>query len=106
MVRLILAASVTEPATAVSIAAVTFSETAWRSAARTFAVSACFFTSPLRLKRDPPLVEVPMHRAGTDEPGRHFQESDLLSPKLPPPRLPGRKALNLHASRLREDARM
>src|SRR5258708_1882705 len=45
MVRLILAAAVTEPATAVSIAAVTFSEPAWRSAARTLAVSACFFTN-------------------------------------------------------------
>src|SRR3979490_1486430 len=44
MVRLILAASETEPATAVSIAAVTFSEPAWMSAARTLAVSACFFT--------------------------------------------------------------
>src|SRR5215207_6803444 len=45
MVRLILAASLTEPATAVSIAAVTFSEPAWISAARTLAVSACFFTN-------------------------------------------------------------
>src|SRR6266567_3218825 len=45
MLRLILAASETEPATAVSIAAVTFSEPAWRSAARTLAVSACFFTN-------------------------------------------------------------
>src|SRR6266404_9292503 len=45
MLRLILAASVTEPATAVSIAAVTFSEPAWKSAARTLAVSACFFTN-------------------------------------------------------------
>src|SRR4029079_1281122 len=45
MLRLILAASETEPATAVSIAAVTFSEPAWMSAARTLAVSACFFTN-------------------------------------------------------------
>src|SRR3954449_8655336 len=44
MLRLILAASETEPATAVSIAAVTFSVPAWMSAARTLAVSACFFT--------------------------------------------------------------
>ena len=35
----------TEPATAVSIAAVTFSVPAWMSAARTLAVSACFFTN-------------------------------------------------------------
>src|SRR5437868_5416487 len=45
MLRLILAASETEPETAVSIAAVTFSEPAWKSAARTLAVSACFFTN-------------------------------------------------------------
>src|SRR5258705_2645953 len=45
MLRLILAASETEPATAVSMAAVTFSEPACMSAARTFAVSACFFTN-------------------------------------------------------------
>src|SRR6185312_6982368 len=45
MLRLILAASATEPATAVSTAAVTFSEPAWKSAARTLAVSACFFTN-------------------------------------------------------------
>src|SRR3954466_12123976 len=45
MLRLILAASVTEPATAVSMAAVTFSEPACMSAARTLAVSACFFTN-------------------------------------------------------------
>src|SRR5260221_9054513 len=45
MLRLILAASVTEPATAVVIAAGTFWDPAWRSAARTFAVSACFFTN-------------------------------------------------------------
>src|SRR4029453_557503 len=45
MLRLILAASVTEPAAAVSMAAVTFSEPAWKSAARTLAVSACFFTN-------------------------------------------------------------
>src|SRR5882757_4985377 len=43
MLRLILAASETEPATAVSMAAVTFSEPACMSAARTLAVSACFF---------------------------------------------------------------
>src|SRR3981081_3166001 len=45
MLRLILAASETEPATAVSSAAVTFSEPACRSAARSLAVSACFFTN-------------------------------------------------------------
>src|SRR6478736_7069016 len=45
MLRLILAASETEPATAVSMTAVTFSEPACMSAARTFAVSACFFTN-------------------------------------------------------------
>src|SRR5205823_15124284 len=45
MLRLILAASETEPATAVSMASVTFSEPAWKSAARTLAVSACFFTN-------------------------------------------------------------
>src|SRR6266700_8385808 len=45
MLRLILAASETEPATAVSMAAVTFSEPACISAARTLAVSACFFTN-------------------------------------------------------------
>src|SRR5205085_1821229 len=45
MLRLILATSETEPAAAVSIAAVTFSEPAWKSAARTLAVSACFFTN-------------------------------------------------------------
>src|SRR6476661_9698062 len=45
MLRLILATSETEPAAAVSIAAVTFSEPAWMSAARTLAVSACFFTN-------------------------------------------------------------
>src|SRR3954466_1570275 len=45
MLRLILAASVTEPATAVSIALVTFSEPAYASAARTLAASACFFTN-------------------------------------------------------------
>src|SRR3954453_336746 len=45
MLRVILAASVTEPAAAVSMAAVTFSEPAWKSAARTLAVSACFFTN-------------------------------------------------------------
>src|SRR5690242_11651926 len=45
MLRLILAASETEPATAVSIASVTFSEPAWKSAARTLAASACFFTN-------------------------------------------------------------
>src|SRR5213083_1646697 len=45
MLRLILAASETEPATAVSMAAVTFSEPACMSAARTLAVSACFFTN-------------------------------------------------------------
>src|ERR1700759_4107507 len=45
MLRLILAASLTEPAAAVSMAAVTFSEPACRSAARTLAVSACFFTN-------------------------------------------------------------
>src|ERR1700690_3216749 len=44
MVRLILAASVTEPETAVSIAAVTFSEPACRSAARSLAVLALFLT--------------------------------------------------------------
>src|SRR6201992_3893611 len=45
MLRLILAASVTEPATAVSIAAVTFSEPACRSAARSLAVLAVFLTN-------------------------------------------------------------
>src|ERR1700761_2048076 len=45
MLRLILAASETEPAAAGSIAGVTFSEPAWKSAARTLAVSACFFTN-------------------------------------------------------------
>src|ERR1700704_3229128 len=45
MLRVILATSVTEPETAVSIAAVTFSEPAWKSAARSLAVSACFFTN-------------------------------------------------------------
>src|SRR3954470_10092886 len=40
MLRLILAASLTEPATAVSIAAVTFSEPAWISAALSLAVPA------------------------------------------------------------------
>src|ERR1700736_810717 len=45
MLRLILAASVTEPATAVSIAAVTFSEPACRSAARSFAVEAVRLTN-------------------------------------------------------------
>src|ERR1700709_1043108 len=45
MLRLILATSETEPAAAVSIAAVTFSEPAWKSAARTLAASACFFTN-------------------------------------------------------------
>src|ERR1700727_874106 len=44
MLRLILAASVTEPETAVSIAAVTFSEPACRSAARSLAVLAVFLT--------------------------------------------------------------
>src|SRR6202045_2976672 len=44
MLRLILAASLTEPVTAVSIAAVTFSEPAWKSAARSLAVPAVFFT--------------------------------------------------------------
>src|ERR1700720_3503863 len=45
MLRLILAASLTESATAVSIAAVTFSEPACRSAARSLAVLAVFFTN-------------------------------------------------------------
>src|SRR3954447_26367681 len=45
MLRLILAASLTEPATAVSIAAVTFSEPANTSAARSFALLALFFTN-------------------------------------------------------------
>src|SRR4051795_8564216 len=45
MLRLILAASETEPETAVSIASGTFSEPAYASAARTLAVSACFFTN-------------------------------------------------------------
>src|SRR5258707_239127 len=45
MLRLILAASLTESATAVSIAAVTFSEPACRSAARSLAVLAGFFTN-------------------------------------------------------------
>src|SRR6476469_1711187 len=45
MLRLILAASLTESATAVSIAAVTFSEPACRSAARSLAVPAVFFTN-------------------------------------------------------------
>src|SRR5882757_8633647 len=45
MVRLILAASLTESATAVSIAAVTFSEPACRSAVRSLAVLAVFFTN-------------------------------------------------------------
>src|SRR4051812_15835243 len=45
MLRLILALSETEPATAVSIALVTFSEPAYASAARTLAASACFFTN-------------------------------------------------------------
>src|ERR1700753_711223 len=45
MLRLILAASVTPPATAVSIAAVTFSEPACRSAARSLAVLAVFLTN-------------------------------------------------------------
>src|SRR5258708_1747079 len=45
MLRLILAGSETEPATAVSIALVTFSEPAYASAARTLAASACFFTN-------------------------------------------------------------
>src|SRR5258705_5295170 len=43
MVPLIFAASETEPGAAVSMAAVTFSEPAWKSAARTLAVSAGFF---------------------------------------------------------------
>src|SRR5258705_10464324 len=45
MLRLILAASLTESATAVSIAAVTFSEPACRSAARSLAVPAVFLTN-------------------------------------------------------------
>src|ERR1700682_6346592 len=45
MLRLILAASLTESATAVSIAAVTFSEPACRSAARSFAVEAVRLTN-------------------------------------------------------------
>src|SRR6267378_4490921 len=45
MLRLILAASVTESATAVSIAAVTFSEPACRSAARSLAVEAVRLTN-------------------------------------------------------------
>src|ERR1700736_3140532 len=45
MLRLILAAALTESATAVSIAAVTFSEPAGRSAARSLAVPAVFFTN-------------------------------------------------------------
>src|SRR4030081_3160404 len=45
MLRLILAASLTESATAVSIAAVTFSEPACRSAVRSLAVLAVFFTN-------------------------------------------------------------
>src|SRR5258708_30395169 len=45
MLRLILAASLTESATAVSIAAVTFSEPACRSAARSLAVLAVFLTN-------------------------------------------------------------
>src|SRR4051794_3916612 len=44
MLRLILAASLTEPATAVSIASVTLSEPACRSATRPLAVLACFFS--------------------------------------------------------------
>src|ERR1700716_3669341 len=44
MLRLILAASLTESATAVSIAAVTFSEPACRAAVRSLAVLAVFFT--------------------------------------------------------------
>src|SRR4051812_6042760 len=44
MLRLILAASLTEPATAVSIAAVTFSEPAWISAAFSLAVPAARLT--------------------------------------------------------------
>src|ERR1700712_4976349 len=44
MLRLILAASLMEPATAVSNAAVTFSEPACRSAARSLAVPAVRFT--------------------------------------------------------------
>src|SRR6266700_7757450 len=45
MLRVILAASLTESATAVSIAAVTFSEPANASAARSLAVLAVFFTN-------------------------------------------------------------
>src|SRR3954471_2051368 len=45
MLRLILAASLTESATAVSMAAVTFSEPASASAARSLAVVAVFFTN-------------------------------------------------------------
>src|SRR5260370_37595381 len=45
MLRLILAASLTESATAVSIAAVTFSEPACRSAARSLAVFAVLLTN-------------------------------------------------------------
>src|SRR6202012_5544098 len=45
MLRLILAAAVTEPATAVSIAAVTFSEPACRSAGRSLALVAVFLTN-------------------------------------------------------------
>src|SRR5580698_190649 len=45
MLRLILAASLTEPETAVSIASVTFSEPACRSAARSLAVLAVFLTN-------------------------------------------------------------
>src|SRR5271167_4025762 len=45
MLRLILAASLTESAAAVSIAAVTFSEPAYTSAARSLAVLAVFLTN-------------------------------------------------------------